>query len=210
MEQLALEGIVESTYRRAGCDAGRGECPRQLALALWRDPDAVQAVPRIALRRTRAVLARVNRRRRIYIRNDVGPLAFGFLIAHELSHGIFDDEGIHFVTEAEEEVACDALAGALIVPRRAFASASRAFGGNVEQMAVQFRTTESLCLLRMGEVTGRPLALVRPGLIRTRGDAPMPSHDDLARWARGRAPAGWVRSSRVDGERARVSLVKAA
>lgn len=210
MEQLSLELLADETYRRAGFDPSVPACTMRLASTLWRDPAAVQVAPATVLRRSSAVLARVHGQRRIYIRRGCAPQDFRFLVGHELAHAVYADEGVTFATEDAEESACDALAGALVAPRHAFRAAVAKLGDDVEQMALTFGTTESLCLLRLGEVTGRPLALVRPGRVRTRGEAAMPDDETIVRWARGKAPAGWVRSARVDGERRRVSLVFAA
>ena len=63
-------------------------------------------------------------------------------------------------TEDVEERA-NALGAALVVPAYVFRRAIRAKGHAVHALALEFGVPPSLVLLRLGEVVGRPVALLR-------------------------------------------------
>jgi hypothetical protein len=109
-----------------------------------------------------------------------------WLCGHELAEHLHDVVGY---CEPDREERCDALGAMLTVPRDAFRRAVRAMGHKVYDLAHAFRTTQSLALLRLGEVTGRPVMLLSPSGPRARGDEfCWPSHATLARALRdGRA-----------------------
>jgi hypothetical protein len=87
--------------------------------------------------------------------------------AHELGHWWYRRIGYRgFDLEAR----CDALGAALIAPREAFRAAMRWAGHRVHELALRFNTTQSLALLRVGEVSGRPVMLLRPSGPLARGD----------------------------------------
>jgi hypothetical protein len=110
-----LEALVDETYRRAGIDPKTPTTPRQLAVSLWRDRDAVQFMPSESLRRNRAVLCSLaGGRLRIYVRDNVTPQTFRFLVGHELAHAVYVFAGVRFRLAREEEIACDELANAFL------------------------------------------------------------------------------------------------
>ncbi len=182
----------------------------ELVRSLWNDRKAVQAVAPHALRRTYAALAVIDGQDRIFVREDCPPADFGFLVFHELGHHEFTRQGVLFATPDEEERACDAFAGAMAAPKPAFEAALTWLDRDLRQISVKFGITESHALLRLGEVTGRPVGLVRPGLTRTRGTGVVPLPETFEAWSRSRTPKGWKRSPRVDGDRARIGFVSAA
>ncbi len=67
------------------------------------------------------------------------------------------------------ESKCDALAAALLAPRAPVLAAVARHGFRLPRLARCFGTTESCIALRVGEVTGQPLALITPTAIRLRG-----------------------------------------
>ncbi len=202
MDAALLEGIADALYREVGEDPADAVSPVRLARTLL-GHDGVTIVPRPALRGETAMLVRVNDRWRIVVRRDVEDAELGHTIAHELAHWVLRREG-----EPDTEEACDYLAAALVAPHRAFRSAMRVHGTDLAALAGDFRTTQSLVALRWGESHGVPLALVRPGLVRVRGQLEFvwPDEQTITRWAKGKPPRG-VAKTRLTDDRRRVVLV---
>jgi len=96
---------------------------------------------------------------RVLLRMDVPPRRARWLVGHEIAewaHARTDYRG------GDIEERCDAMGAMLCAPRNLFRDAIRKLGRHaVHQLAEIFSTTQSLCLLRIGEVTGRPVALLR-------------------------------------------------
>jgi hypothetical protein len=117
---------------------------------------------------TAACSAIVHGERRVFVRRGTpGPRA-RFLIGHELAHVVHDRAG--YVGE-DLERRCDALGAALAVPRRAYLRALSIADANIRKLAALLGTTESVAVLREGEVRGRPVAVVRRHGAIVRGDA---------------------------------------
>jgi hypothetical protein len=110
-----------------------------------------------------AALVRVGSTWRIYVRADLSDADRRFAALHELAHWSL---GL-----SASETDCDRLAGALLVPRRAFEIRVRSEGAQVRKLAQQFSTTEACTWLRLGEVSATPIALVSPSTVRIRGSA---------------------------------------
>jgi hypothetical protein len=197
-----LEGVAEALYREIGAEPDEPQLQLRLARALL-GADAVEIVPPGVLKTTRARLALVEGRWRIFVRRQArAEMAFG--LAHEIGHWALLREGY----QGDDEESCaDYLAGALIAPRRAFLQAIGELGRDLPQLAERFGTTESLVALRYGESTSVPLALVRPGLVRVRSQLEFvwPSEEVILRWARGRPPLGLAKT-RLTDDRRRVVL----
>lgn len=67
------------------------------------------------------------------------------------------------------------------------------YAPSIAELAAAFETTESLAALRLGEVTGQPIALVARQ-VRVRGDDwAWPPEADLRRARRGPPPRGLVK-----------------
>jgi hypothetical protein len=90
-----------------------------------------------------------------------------WLAAHELAEWYYAFIG-YDGDDIEER--CDACGAALVAPRPAFRLAMKVRGGAVYALASDFATTQSLALLRIGEVTGRPVRLLRWPRPITRGE----------------------------------------
>ncbi len=110
-----------------------------------------------------------------------------WLIGHELGEWWYRERV--FASHAEREAWCDALGAALVAPRLAFRSAMGAIGHRVHVLAEAFHVPQSLALLRVGEVAGRPVALLRPAPIVRGAEFAWPAGPALARAVR-RPPAG--------------------
>lgn len=129
-----------------------------------------------------AVLARVNGRRRIYVREDLPPRRLRWAVLHECAEAVLLEEGY---SGSDTEVVADRLAASLGIPRRAAKNACRARGASWNQLAFDFGASQSCAALRFGEVTGNPILLVTERLMRSRGEpAPWPSESEIRSGAR--------------------------
>lgn len=117
---------------------------------------------------------------RVLIRSNVPSPRARWLVGHELA------EWWHLRTRyegADIEERCDAMGAMLAAPRRAFQRAIRSAGRHaVHALALRFNVPQSLALLRVGEVTGRPVALLRqPEALYRGADFAWPSTSTLRR-----------------------------
>lgn len=154
-----IEGVALALYKQAGLDPDLPAHPVELAERLL-GVDCVRMVHASALPGT-AALARVSGYWRIYVRSRAPAARQAFAVLHELGH--------YALGPGASEEACDALAGALLLPRPAFKYAAGDLGADWTALADRFDCTESAAALRWGEVTGEPLALVAPLKVRVRG-----------------------------------------
>lgn len=121
--------------------------------------------------------------------------------AHAIAHEI-----VEWMIPNADEATCDEAAAAILAPRRAFARALRDLGDDLPALADAFRTTESCVALRLGEVTGEPIALVSRRRVRVRGAAwGWPAEEDIRRIARGSLPPE-LRAMRLQDDDSRVFL----
>jgi hypothetical protein len=125
-----------------------------------------------------------------------------FAIAHELAHWFYKKHGI-----PHDEAMADALAAAIIAPRRAALALFNAVGLDLREFAETFEVTWTCAALRFGEVTWTPIATFSRQLVRVRGeDFGWPDERTLRRALRGELPPG-LRRLAIDDERGRVALV---
>lgn len=155
------EGAARWIYERAGIDPGDPPGPSQVARALGLK---VATAPKRGAW-GHGCLVRIGSRWSIWLAPQLPEEHRAFAIAHEIA------EWAHRMrsTPADEPL-CDATAAAVLAPRAVFAAQLERGEPDFSSLAAAFRTTESCVALRLGEVTGRPLALVSPGLVRVRGD----------------------------------------
>lgn len=105
---------------------------------------------------------------RVVVRRGVLPARARWLVGHELAELHFARVGY---VGSDIEARCDALGAALALPRRALGSIMRQHAHRVHTIARLTRLTQSLVLLRIGEVSGRPVALLRAPAPTVRGAA---------------------------------------
>ncbi len=147
-----------------------------------------------------AVLARVGRVWRIYLRTQISAESARFAVAHEIGEWWLRQRGNR---ERDAEDVADCFGAALVAPRRRVVCIIRG-GATIAHLAAEIRAAESLAALRVGEVTGEPTALVSQR-VRVRGDEwTWPPESDLRRAVRGDAPRGLVKVPLA--ERGRVLL----
>ena len=190
-------------YERAGLDPDEPAPMADLARHL--------GIP-VEMHRTPAfpedgALACVGGEWRIYLRVDVTPQRKKWACAHEIG-----EWSLRGTASGQLECAANAIAAALIAPRRAFAVASRALGRtNFAGLAAAFTLSETAAALRTGEALGAGLAVVQPGLVRTRGaQSVWPPADTLRGWASSGPPLGVARHRLTDDARRVVLVGKAA
>jgi hypothetical protein len=90
------------------------------------------------------------------------PARRGWIIGHELGHFWFREQAREPSDRAYLEAMCDAIGAALVIPRAAMKAARGHLGDRVASIAAVFETTRALTMLRIGEVTGRPVRLLGP------------------------------------------------
>lgn len=187
-----IEGVAAALYKRAGFDDGEPANAVSLAEALL-GPGRVRRVHAGAMAGA-AALARVGGDWRIYVRSSVPAHQIAFAVLHELGHWEFGP--------GAPESACDALAAALLLPRRAYLHAAREIGTDWQALAACFQCSESAVSLRWGEVVGEPLALVSPLRVRVRGaDWGWPTERGIRELAR--SPRPGIASAPLSDDRRR-------
>lgn len=199
MGTASFDGIAESLYRSAKLDPAEPCSPLRLATTLLGER-CVRSVPPRALPGD-ACLARINSSWRIYLSSAATPERSRFAVCHELAHWAL---GIGSESDADEQV-CDALAACLIAPRAAFAAALTRTGEAFRPLARSFVCTESCMALRVGEVTGKSLALVTPLNVRVRGTSwSWPPETELRRIAGARTSLPGIRRARLRDDPRRI------
>src|SRR5690606_31259266 len=93
----------------------------------------------------------------IWIRPGLPPQRRAFRIAHELAEYSLSR---HILPNPE--AAADAVAAALLAPAPVVRDALRIHGRHLPSLAEALGVSQSIAALRIGEVTGSPLALVTP------------------------------------------------
>lgn len=154
-----------------------------------------------------AELARDGDRRVVVVRAGLPPERERWCIFHELGEWRLEQMGYR---EEDIEQVADAIAAACVLPRESFLTALREYGRRFHRVARTFVTSETAAALRLGEVTGEPVAVVAPATVRVRGDEfAWPSESTLRDLARAkRLPRGLAvkRVALKDDARRRVLL----
>lgn len=128
-------------------------------------------------------------------------------LAHEVAH-VHLRRGGWVGGYRESEDAADAIAAALLMPRRAFARATRQHGRRAfVGLADAFSVTETAAALRVGEVDRVPVAVIAPTHLRVRGPEEWAwgTEEELRALARGGRPG--LHRARLTDDARRVVLV---
>lgn len=160
---------------------------------------AVVLVPGL---RVRGMLANVQGRPTIAIRKSLRGPEFSFTVGHELGHWALQRFGVKLDDPELEERTCNVFAACALMPRAQFGN--QCLDASVPELAATFRATQASVAMRLGEVTGRPVAVVLPSRVYARGEWHAPDEDTLRIWSR-RGRPGLVRTRFTDG--AGVSLM---
>lgn len=201
MSPEEIEGNAECLLKLAGVDLDGPSRPVALAKSLL-GPGSVRAVYARALPGDGS-FAVVNGHPRIYVRQGLSKARRRWAICHELAEWWMWREDIR---DEWVEGYADAIAAGLLVPRAAFQCALREVGDEYHRLAEWFGTTESCTALRLGEVTGEPLALIAPRVVRVRGEefGWPPEHELRALTKKPRVPG--IRKARLRDNRRRVAM----
>lgn len=197
----SVDAVQREIYQRAALDPDEPANMIALAMGLGLTVEVLRPAPFAG----DGALARVYEQWRIYIRGGISRQRKRFACAHEIA-----EWALREVIDEQIEDACNAVAAALIAPRRAFTRTANDVGATCfEQLALPFDLSQTAAALRAGEVLGVELALTRPGLVRTRGErVQWPAAEIIARWARGTPPAGIRKVLLTDDARRTVLLVE--
>jgi hypothetical protein len=126
-------------------------------------------------------------------------------VAHELGEWWLGE--IDYREPDVEEMA-QWMAGALIAPRPFVRAAVAAFGRDLGELAPTLHLSQSATALRLGEVTGSPLALVTSKRIHVRGEGWVwPTEETIRGWAKKGPPDGLVKEPITDAPRRAVLRV---
>lgn len=196
MDLADVHGTAAAILRAAGYD--EDDVPGSIAIAR-----ALLGTDCIVRGAGAAAAVSLAGRPRIRLPRRRSPVEINFLVAHELAEHWLRREA--YQSEHIEDVA-NAIAASLVAPRCAFARAVREHGHDYPMLAALFCATESLVVLRIGEVTGEPIALVAPHRVRTRGQLSFQwgSEQDVRELARSQRPG--LRKTRLRDDPRRVAV----
>lgn len=189
------------------------------ALAMYRlaklEPDEPVAIGRLVRRllgtdiqeasfcRGKAHLTRIGPDWWIYVHAGIPLARLRFDVGHELAHWWY--RRCSYFAE-DLELLCDALGAAIVAPMPLF-RAVRKRTSRVVQVAHAIGSTQSLALLREGEVLGTPVALVEDRRVIIRGEEwGWPTEPELRRLAASRSPGPGVRKVLIRDETRRIGL----
>lgn len=165
--------MARSLYERAGFDVEVAANPIALCEALL-GAGCVEALHASSLPGD-GMLTFDGEHWTIVVRAKLSGYRLRFVVLHELAHWVLGPGA----TEDE----CDALAAALLVPRLVFLDALKECGQDLASLARRLNVTESFAALRLGEVTGEPVALITPTRVRVRGEDWGWPHEEALRQA---------------------------
>ena len=125
--------------------------------------------PRLADMSQEARLEAYDGRPRILVRAGTSPARARWLACHELAHWWLLQSGQEDTRDAETQASI--LGAAIVAPRDVVVRAYKLHGTNTIWIARALCTTQSLALLRLGEVGLLPSGLVGSGKMILRGQA---------------------------------------
>lgn len=155
-----IEGNAAYLYELAGADPDDPPGTPAIARAIL-GPGCIRRVRPSDLK-SFAALARVQGRWLIYVRRNLRPSGINFLVGHELAEWLYRE-----TDDPDVERACDALAAALVAPRRALLKIYRR-PDDLHDVADALVCSETCAALRIGEALDEPIAVVAPTHIHTR------------------------------------------
>lgn len=189
LEGAEIEGIAEGLIVEAGYDPGDPPGAVAVMRRLLGDGHVREAMHR-GLVGDAQLLYRW-RQPVILVRPGLEPARRHFAVAHEGGEWALDR--IDYRDDDRERVA-NAIAAALIAPRRAFLRAVGEFGYDLDELAAEFCAPVACAALRIGEACDEPLALVTPSKVHRRDPLErLPDNEALYRICRAPETAPPVR-----------------
>lgn len=201
MDLWDVDAVQQELFARAGLDPDEGVSPVAIARGLGIEVRVVSH-PKFP---GDGALVRLHDQWIAFVRGGISRERKRFALAHEIA-----EWALRGVVDERIEDACNAIAAALLAPRRAFVRRAREVGDVAfEQLALPFEISQTAAALRTGELQRVDLAVIRPGLVRTRGERlrEVPQAD-LIRWSRGNVPNGVAKVKLTDDPRRTVLLVE--
>lgn len=198
MDRADIEGDAIALYRLAGLEPDEPVAISRLVRALLGTPIQVASFVR-----GQAHLSWYLDQWWIYVHAGIALPRLRFDIGHELAHWwyrrcCYSGEDI--------ELRCDALGAAIVAPMPLY-SAIRKRTSRIVQIAHAIGVTQSLALLREGEVLGTPVALVQDRRVLVRGEEwGWPAELELRRLASVRSAVPGLRKVVIRDEARRVGL----
>lgn len=202
MDLGELEALAISLYSDLGISPD--EPPRAELLArAWLDHR--HAVVRRHLVATPSARQRFDGKVTVVVRPSVPEGYLPWYICHELGHELLDRVG--YVGE-DVEACADYIGAALVLPAACVSAVYRAEGFAPRVLAELSGGTQTLGVLRFGEVRRIPLVAVAQ-VIRVRGPENFvwPEEETLRTWARARRVRPGLRKIAITDQRGRVALV---
>lgn len=196
-----VEAEAVRLLERLGFDSARAPYVEAVAAA------AVGAAHVVTTSRMFAPARYVPESDTIEVRASVGSMRRRWCLAHELG-----ERALHLLAyqgEDSEQLA-DGFAAALLVPGPALRAELRRSGRHLPTLARLFAVSQTIVALRLGEVTGSPLALVSPRWVKVRGeDFAWPGEEELRAIASRREPPAGVERRALTDAAGRVLLTAA-
>ena len=150
--------IVDALYALARENPDRPPSVRALATKL------TECVPRSSQILNEGEVYYLKGLWRITYRTGLPIERLSVVLGHELGHWWFKRFDLTPPPRPIEEALCDAIGARLAAPKIPFTAALEAFDHRVHALAKQFRTTQTVSLLRICELAGRP------GMAKKRGE----------------------------------------
>lgn len=198
IESGDIEEAVERTYRKAKAEVRQALSPFAIARRIYGDRSVVWVRNQIAIGQT----GRSREQVFIGLRAGLPMTTARHVCGHEIGHIELGELGCR---DEDIEAACDFFGAALMARRHVFANAVSGREREFHQLAIDFGATETLVALRVGEVTGIPVAVVAPHAVRARGRAEWPDEQRVRELARRGAPG--LSRVRLTDDRRRVALI---
>ena len=206
MDLTEIEHLAEATLSLANCSTSLPPLALAKRLGL-----SVYTVPGM---RPRGWLAEVDGAPTIAIRASLKGCERAFTVAHELGHWAVQRFGVKPDSRDDEERLCNAFAACVLMPRRAFAGALTELEFHhvrnlcLGELSAKFSVTEAGIALRVGELTGLPLAVITPVHVYARGTWQCPDESTVRQWSRTGRPG--FRRAKLGDSRAVLLVASAA
>lgn len=185
MDLADIEGDARDLLGMAGLDPDDVHTPREIAIGLTKQPPII--IPLVGLE---GRVSDAGKGPVVLVSAKLAPERLRWRIGHELGHIYYRRIGHE---EGDLEGRCDLIGAILVAPRQLVREARRLHGDRPKAIARELGVTQSVALLRLGEigaVDGAALATRRR--VVARGDIVWPDGEQLRRVLRTGVPGGRI------------------